>query len=109
MCFLNVELPVLIVSALPTSLLISSFFTGAIPGEKPASHVPAEAEELSRPSSHKKGECPLSNALSFSTGPAVPQLQLLSFPFDPLSLVQDIPAAEERSHTGFLQETTWEL
>lgn len=29
-----------------------------------------------------------------------------SFPSDPPSLVQDIPTAEERSHTGLLQETT---
>lgn len=50
-----------LVSSHPCSFQYFCFlflFTGAIPSEKPASHVPPKAEELSRSSGHKKGEWP---------------------------------------------------
>lgn len=44
------------------------------------------------------------NVLSCSTAAAFP-----FSPLDPLSLVQDIPTAEERFHTWLREQTAWEL
>lgn len=90
------------------SFLFFIFLTGAIPSEKPASHVPPEAEELSGPGSHKEGECPRLTCYP------VPLVWLFhcrsfSFPFDPLSLVRDFPSAPERSHTRLLERTARDL
>lgn len=53
----------LISFAHPPSLL--PFLAGAVSSEKPTSHVPPEAEGLSRPGSHTEGERPCEHAVPF--------------------------------------------
>lgn len=78
--------------------------TGAIPSEKPSSHVSPEAAGLSGPCSHQEGEQPLSS-------PVAPFFHccVFSVPSEPASLVSDFPPAVGIFHAGLLEGHAWEL
>lgn len=74
------------------------FCTGAIPGEKPAAHVPPKAAELSGPRCHEKGKRPrpadLLTSRPVSNQPSSTGCITAPISSDPLSLVQDFLSAE---------------
>lgn len=78
--------------------------TGAIPSEKPSSHVSPEAAGLSGPCSHQEGE-------QTPSSPVAPFFHccVFSVPSEPASLVSVFPPAVGIFHAGLVEGHAWEL